>query len=70
MTNSEKRQAKPANGARKETQENARQRPPMPPKNELFYVSETKKIREARIAAAQGKRKRSRLSRWFNPKSE
>ena len=39
MTNSEERQAKPANGARQETRENAHQRPPMPPPQDLLIVS-------------------------------
>lgn len=59
MTNSDERQARPANGTRQETRENAHQRPSMPPKNELFYVSETKKIREARIAADRKNRNRN-----------
>lgn len=33
------------------------QRPPMPPKNELFYVGETRRIRKARIAADQARQK-------------
>ena len=59
MTNSDEKQAGPANGAKQEAQENVQKPPSMPPKNELFYVSETKKIREARIAADRKNRNRN-----------
>ena len=39
MTHSDEKRASPANGARQEAQENAQQRPPMPPPQDLLIVS-------------------------------